>query len=73
MIELKGGKMNTFNFRTDLGQSVQFNGNRYDMIRVVDWVKESEFINNTEGTVGCGIIDLYIKTKNNKVFIKVYR
>ncbi len=60
-----------FIFKNDYGQVINFVGSRYDMIRVVDAVKETEFARGCAGLLGIDLIDLYIESKNNEFFIKV--
>jgi len=60
-----------FNFKNDFGQKINFTGSRYDMIRVVDTIKETELVSGCAGLLGIDLIDLYIESKDNTFFIKV--
>ena len=60
-----------FSFKNDFGQVINFMGSRYDMLRVVDTVKGTEFVRDCSGSLGVGSIDLNIKSKDNEFFIEV--
>lgn len=63
--------METFKFNNDAGQPVTFTGNRYQMLRVVDFLKETAFSWGNVGTIGIGLIDLKISTKGGRVAVSV--
>ena len=63
--------METFKFNNDAGQPVTFTGSRYQMLHVVDFLKETTFSWGNVGTIGIGLVDLNINTKGGRVAVSV--
>jgi len=60
-----------YRFKTDKNQDIIFTGTRIEMILTADIIKETSFVDGCCGTLGVGIYDLFIESKNNAFYIKV--
>lgn len=60
-----------YKFKTDKNQDIIFMGSRIEMVLTSDVIKETIFTDGCCGTLGVGIYDLFIESKNNAFYIKV--
>lgn len=63
-----------FNFRNDYNQDIGFIGSKIQLIATVDAIKELEFIDGCDGTIGLGnLIDIHIRDHDGVFLIEVIR